>query len=1128
MTDTAPKPSLASKEESEETPSESVALSLNTKPEEPEPRVEVSPETFREVAYAVLVDELKKWGSPAQYLQKTYPTPESQLEFKELLLEHFPKSPGIDYHSSSELPSNMTDLMALHLSDLGFFARSSTKPAPFLHTSISLLDEYLTNSFLTEQDPVLLAQGPSTSPTPDPFWSIYVKGAARSCTALFLAAQCIKRGWKLAVLRQTCSSRCWWFTHGAVALENARLSSRGAIRKSHCVLTWLGKLSLLREQGLSAENTLKVWNQSCTKESALTGSRRVALLQLLGMPKAAADLLLEHVSLFGDRTAFMEDAFASKRLGVGAMPRSGSKAWNMRLQVTEAGQMLFLRYIHSQHLKRLPGTRAKRSKDDLEEAISMAQLLVSLTDDLTAQMPIASVDAQVFERFVEGDTNLDLELQSALSEKRADFDHGDITIFRELVNEHATSTDRKRQALGMPTSSIAAAQLERQEFDIAMSTLKRDCDAYRIWLTQSRDREAAAYFAELQHQKQRKQKAKDIAKEMGQPSSALWTMQLTKLGKPAACYQEIEGAIKNIMKREQFTSKDQVLSLVVLNWAAPSTFSSEQQACQASLAGALVNDGSGIGAVLTPVYFHKKGALFKVEEAANKQLAGANLNQDHRFALPFQGRNDEREKRTLVQPGRFLVPMEEESYQKVMDIWRTAPLLRKPLAEESVLLATRDMVTIEDIAENALPQTTDTSTHIKPAEKHQQIGVDAARKLLRGFVQGMESSSRASILVVDLSLHSAELCKAALLEHACGQGQLQLPCYYIGFAADEEKLEWANHHMEEFLANSFLDQSLPLPKSASIPPAKLESGLGAAPAASAADGLASLKTPDPLLIKYDESPFRTEFYEILAAAREALPLDLPAEKGAAAQAKRALKMTVEAAAAPLLKKGNKEVCVVISLGSRIWLVNRSDSEQAFEAGTVLAGWYKGKFWHHRNSGEDPKTKKAKKEEGQSNEPGETDVQFKLSDGNDLVSFNGKTTNLASLILEKRKSVPDIGISYHSIVDKPLPGQPGFFGLETKHSIYFRAETIPVKTEDNQQTPKIPLNHLGGCIKASAWDTAATHIVWAVKWNASAQKGLSPVRPVVTLKQTVSLPAQSAVELSQQSASTVTGPSAESE
>ena len=110
------------------------------------------------------------------------------------------------------------------------------------------------------------------------------------------------------------------------------------------------------------------------------------------------------------------------------MPRSGSKAWNTQLQVTDAGQILFLRYIHSQHLKRLPGTQAKRSKDDLEAGLADGR-------PDSADIPIPSVNAKVFERFVEGDINLDLELQSALSEKRADFDHGDITIFRELVNE---------------------------------------------------------------------------------------------------------------------------------------------------------------------------------------------------------------------------------------------------------------------------------------------------------------------------------------------------------------------------------------------------------------------------------------------------------------------------------------------------------------------------------------------------------------------------------------------------------------------------------------------------------------------------------------------------------------------
>ena len=48
----------------------------------------------------------------------------------------------------------------------------------------------------------------------------------------------------------------------SVALENARLSTRGAIRRAHCVLTWLGKLTLLQAQGLTAEAVLKAWNSN--------------------------------------------------------------------------------------------------------------------------------------------------------------------------------------------------------------------------------------------------------------------------------------------------------------------------------------------------------------------------------------------------------------------------------------------------------------------------------------------------------------------------------------------------------------------------------------------------------------------------------------------------------------------------------------------------------------------------------------------------------------------------------------------------------------------------------------------------------------------------------------------------
>ena len=100
------------------------------------------------------------------------------------------------------------------------------------------------------------------------------------------------------------------------------------------------------------------------------------------------------------------------------------------------------------------------------------------------------------------------------------------------------------------------------------------------------------------------------------------------------------------MKSESLQQKDQVLVLVLVNWAAPSTFTSQQQTCQAALTGALVNAEGALGSLLSPVWFHKKGQLFKLEEAANKLVSGANLNCDSRFAIPFGGKNDEREKRT--------------------------------------------------------------------------------------------------------------------------------------------------------------------------------------------------------------------------------------------------------------------------------------------------------------------------------------------------------------------------------------------------------------------------------------------------------------------------------------------------
>lgn len=119
-------------------------------------------------------------------------------------------------------------------------------------------------------------------------------------------------------------------------------------------------------------------------------------------------------------------------------------------------------------------------------------------------------------------------------------------------------------------------------------------------------------------------------------------------GDASTCFRQIEAFLKKVMQLEQLARMDQVGCLVVLNWAAPSTFSSEHQNLQANLAGAIINQSgrSNIGFVICPSYCRTRGTAHKQEKICAETLASCNLNLDEPFVLPFKGKNDERERRT--------------------------------------------------------------------------------------------------------------------------------------------------------------------------------------------------------------------------------------------------------------------------------------------------------------------------------------------------------------------------------------------------------------------------------------------------------------------------------------------------
>ncbi len=129
----------------------------------------------------------------------------------------------------------------------------------------------------------------------------------------------------------------------------------------------------------------------------------------------------------------------------------------------------------------------------------------------------------------------------------------------------------------------------------------------------------------------------------------------------------------------------------------------------------------------------------------------------------------------------------------------------------------------------------------------------------------------------------------------------------------------------------------------------------------------------------------------------------------------------------------------------------------------------------------------------------------------LVFFNNLLTPLFSVIENQRKEDPTKAkIAYHDLAEAPTATRPGDFTVSQKHCVVFNVEkgSLAVKAEEDGNL-HVSQSHIGNLIPAMDWDNEVTGLVFIVKW---APQGLSPVRPVVALLKSISLPAGKAVEV----------------
>ena len=375
--------------------------------------------------------------------------------------------------------------------------------------------------------------------------------------------------------------------------------------------------------------------------------------------------------------------------------------------------------------------------------------------------------------------------------------------------------------------------------------------------------------------------------------------------------------------------------------------------------------------------------------------------------------------RQPLYPLRILVANDEQPAKASIKAWKKAPLLKTSLTEPAEMLASKDMVSVENVRDEALPAATSTDQNQSQTERHCQIGVDAALKLLGSLVSGTMPEGVAAFAVVDLSPRTGDFGLAVLnlLSQAAS------PLHYFYCAEDEEHTEWlkwwlVHNTTESILAGQLQPMGFHLPPEE--PPADECAGLPPKPTLSvlvweSRQGMSSeVHIPADVMTKWSGSPdwagsMKVLTNRVMAAGRDPVCSPPPATRARTDGPETPIK------AEPGTELAEKEEPVVVAdvpvtevptlahevrfqaarfhdlwlcvaapaaVGGDLFIANRSDADIELPSGSLVAGFYQGK-WFHR-SGDD------------STDPTK-DVPFILSHADDLVLVGGIVMTLGQAL-----------------------------------------------------------------------------------------------------------------------------------
>ncbi|CAJ1413832.1 unnamed protein product, partial [Effrenium voratum] len=843
---------------------------------------------------------------------------------------------------------------------------------------------------------------------------------------------------------------------------NFRVSLRGAIRRPPNLLTWVGTLSQLKQKGYEdSAAVISRFNSGVAKNFQLVGSKATAIGNLMTLfPADLLALLQNHVSKYGwDSCVLSDDNLSTKKILPNFVHKSPHKSWKKFAAMSVTSTTLTFRRLMRDFGKASPHGRRKADKATVEGLAEMAALVVNLSKQLAELFPLkqADLEAEIYDKWVEGSPGLDLELHEVCTEKKESLVVTDIKAFRAVA-------DLLQCKIPVPkaTEEVQLSELAMSKFELLKKQLDYDQTAFRVHQAKVKNYEHAVHHAKLEWKQKLRSEAMQwctswLAKKckifVYDPSHS---GELTKLASDHA---------QTLIKGAGLSKPAATLS--VLNWSAPAVHSQLAQESQAACFAQTVTESPyNLGVLLCPVFHYKKHQMHMLEHCLLKSLACRGVDVDFQANLMFKDRKDIRDCRPLVYPIRVVRPYieamqsddEAEDDQRTTRsrrnpagrYWQSCQLLRTRRTEEADQVPATKLKIVEDLSEAAVPASTDLDGSVRGGRRFEQIGPSASCKLLESLLENELPANISGLLVMDLSLSVGDLFWA-WLERAKA---MKCPVLYVAASADSTAVEWLHHAIQHELTEKLLSGEVTLPGFHARPkeaPAEVLSQAPPSPQLNVCVLQQGILTVPQVVVQQWATNhwFQQLLSDLIKEFGEAPPENMSSSSKAAGASCPEPSPKKRRTVAPVKTEPAAVVGLKKDIAGKVMV--RVSTDRASDV--------------------------------------EKHVLFDLKNAESKVLHNGKLTTLGDLVNAAQGSRASADICYHTL--KPAPSEdPRHFELD----------------DDSTNLELKGSSSLAALVPLSTCKFEHCNIIWAVKW---ATKGLMPIKPQIALTYDLEIPPSTA-------------------